>query len=320
MAGEIKVSWKNIKQLRSDKNFALLAKNQKLNREDALAAVPQGQVEVTDGQITVGPRTEPAANASLLIDGAVFDKAVSHHPSIFRDWGGIATTGVALVRATQNTTTFSGSIAIVRTEPEVDWLPPRDRTNINYSQSYGTTTQAGTPTLETNIFHANFERDEYVSPRLFAFGTGTFDHNFSQDLGLQAAYGAGIGITFIKSAAQELDVKADVHYLEETFFTSPEYPTLPGPNVNVVASTFSETYLRKLPRGLVLNEFGSVSPAWTDETAFSAHINASLGFPLFKGLGFNLSAVDDFLNNAPAGTNQNSSQFTTGISYAIKPR
>ena len=320
MAGEIKVSWKNIKELRSEKKFALLAKNQRLNAKDALSQVPQGQVQVTGGQIVVGSRTEPVANASLLLDAAAFDKAVSRHPSVFHDFGGTATGGVSLVRATQDSTTFTGAIALVRAEPQVDWLPPRDRTNINYTQSYGTTTQPGTVPVETNIFHANFERDEYFSPSLFAFGTGTFDHNFSQNLGLQAAYGAGIGMTVIKSAAQELDVKADVHYLEETFFVSAANPMLPGPNVNVVASTFSETYLRKLPKGLVLNQAGSVSPSWTNEYDFSAHFNASLGFPLFKGLGFNVTAVDDFLNNAPAGTNQNSSQFTTGISYAIKPR
>ncbi len=316
MAGEIKVAWKNIKQLRSSKPFAVLAKNQKLTRKNALSAVPHGQVEVAGNQITVGPRTEPVANANLLIDGAAFDKAVNRHPSLLHDFGGTATTGVSLVRATQNTTTFSGAIALVRTEPQVDWLPPRDRTNLNYSQSYGTTTEPGTIPVETNIFHANLERDEYFSPRLFAFASG----NFAQNLGLQAAYGPGIGMTIVKSPAQEFDVKADVHYLEETFFTSVANPTLPGPNVNVVSSTFSETYLRKLPKGLVFNENGSVSPAWTNEADFSAHVNGSLGFPLFKGLGFNITASDDFLDNAPAGTTQNSSQFSTGLSYAIKPR
>jgi hypothetical protein len=320
MAGEIKVAWKNIKQLRSSKQFALLAKNQKLTRKDALSAVPQGQVEVSGNQISVGPRTEPIANASLLIDGAAFDKAVNSKPSLLHDWSGTATAGVSLVRATQNTTTFSGAIALVRAEPQVDWLPPRNRTNLNYAQSYGTTTQPGAIPIETSIFHANVERDEYFSPRLFAFATGTFDHNFSQNLGLEAAYGVGVGMTVLKSAAQEFDVRADVHYLEENFFTSVANPTLPGPDVNVIASTFSETYLRKLPKGLVFNESGSLSPAWTDEADFSAHINGSLGFPLFKGFGFNITASDDFLNNAPAGTTQNSSQFTTGLSYAIKPR
>ena len=43
-------------------------------------------------------------------------------------------------------------------------------------------------------------------------------------------------------------------------------------------------------------------------------------FPVYKGLGFNVGAVDDYLNNAPVGSKQNSTQFTTGITYTIKPK
>jgi hypothetical protein len=80
-------------------------------------------------------------------------------------------------------------------------------------------------------------------------------------------------------------------------------------------------------KGPLLNEFGSISPAWsqsvssaTQPNAFSAHINGALVFPVYKGFAFNVGAVEDFINNAPLGSNQNSSQFTTGITYAIKPR
>jgi hypothetical protein len=69
-----------------------------------------------------------------------------------------------------------------------------------------------------------------------------------------------------------------------------------------------------------LNEFGSVSPAWNNSSAFSAHVNGNLIFPVYKGLGFNVNATDDYLNNAPAGSNQNSTQFNVGFTYAIKPR
>jgi hypothetical protein len=76
-----------------------------------------------------------------------------------------------------------------------------------------------------------------------------------------------------------------------------------------------------------LNEFGSVSPAWeqsntsaTQPNAFSAHTNASLVFPVYKGLAFNVGFVEDYINNAPVGSRPNSTQYTTGITYTIKPR
>ena len=332
MAGEINVPWTRIKTLHSSKSFAILTAKQKLTRKDAIALVPQGEITADTKEITVtspaGAKSIPVANASLLVDSPAFDKAVEHPPTLFQGWAGSATGGITFVRATQDTTTFNGAITLTRATPQVDWLPARDRTIINYTQSYGTTSQIGVPTVETNIFHANTERDQYFSPRLYVFGSATFDHNFSSDLGLQQAYGAGVGVTVIKSAVQEVDFKGDAHYEKETFFDNALNPTATTQDQNLFGSTFSETWLRHLTKkGLIFNEFGSISPAWsqsntsaTQPNAYSAHANASLIFPVYKGFAFNLGAVDDYLNNAPLGSKRNSSQYSTGITYTIKPR
>ena len=316
VAGELTVKWANIKQLHSDKNFAILTKNEKLTRKRASAVVPQGTVSVEDKQLTVatssGPRTIPLADANLLVDAAAFDKAVNHPPNFMHGWGGTAAAGASLVRATQNSTTFTGAVSLTRAIPLVDWLPPRSRTTLDYNQAYGTVSQAATPTLKTNIFHAEAEQDEYLSSRLFAFASATFDHNFAQSLELQQAYGGGLGISVFHNAIRQLDVKGDVHYEKQSFFNS-------ALNQNLIGSTFSERYLQFLPKGIVFNEFASVSPAWNNTNAYSAHANANLGFPVYKGFGFNIGAVDDYLNNAPAGFKKNSTQFTTGITYTIKP-
>ena len=317
MAGEITVKWANVKQLRSDKNFAILTKDEKLTRQRASAVVPQGTITVEDKQLTVatttGPRMIPLADTNLLVDAASFDKAINHPPSLFHGWGGTAIAGASLVRATQNATSFTGAISLVRTTPQVAWLPPRSRTSLDYNQAYGTVSQANTATLKTNIFHAEAERDEYFTPRLFFFGAATFDHNFAQSLQLQQAYGGGVGISVLHNAIRQLDFKADAHYEKQAFFN-------PASNQNLFGSTFSEKYLYFLPKGLVFNEFASISPAWNNTNAYSAHANASLGFPVYRGIGFNLGAVDDYLNNAPAGFKKNSTQFTTGITYTVKPR
>jgi hypothetical protein len=319
MAGEITVQWANIKRLDTNKKFAVLSKNLKLTRKDALARAPQGEVTYTDQQIRVGTQTVPVANASLLVSSADFDKGLNAKESLLHGWAGAASAGVTVVRATQNTTTFTGGLALARSFPSVSWLPPHDRTLFAFNESYGNTTQAGATPLETNILHASLEQDEYVSPRIFVFGSSTFDHNFSQNLQLEAALGGGAGITAIKNEKQELDLKADVHYLEENFFSTPTAPA-PQASISVFASSFSETYVRHLAKSILFHEFGSVSPAWTQLSAFSSHVDGSLVLPLFKGFGFNITASEDYLNNAPAGTKQNSTQFSTGITYAIKPK
>ncbi len=331
MAGEITVKWANIKDLTSSKSFAVITKNEKLTRKDAAGLVPDGTIHVADGKISVaaasGEKDVPVADTSLVIDAGAFDKAIHHQPGLARGWGGTATAGASLVRSTQNSTNFNGAINLVRSTPNVDWLPPHDKTILDYNQAYGTVSQTGTATVKTNIFHADAERDEYFSPRLFAFASATFDHNYASSLDLEQAYGGGVGISLLHNAHRQLDLKADAHYEKETFFDSPLNLTATTQNQNLFGSTFSEKYLHYLFKGLVLNEFGSVSPAWhqsnsspTQPNALSAHVNASLGFPVYKGIGFNVGAVDDYINNAPAGSKQNSTQFTTGLTYTIKPR
>jgi hypothetical protein len=317
MAGEITVKWANVKELRSAMSFAVLPKSDKLTRKDAAAIVPQGTIAATGTIITVagpnGARQVAIADTSLLIPARDFHKAVEQSPSLVRGWSGAATGGLSLVRATQDSTTFTGGISLVRSLPSVAWLPASSRTLFDYNQAYGTVNQPGVSSVKSNIFHADVERDQYFSARAYAYADATFDHNFSQSLNLQQAYGGGVGMTVIKRPKQQLDIKADVHYEEQDFFVSSQ-------NLNLVGSTFAETYVRHLPKSILLTEFGSVSPAWNDSNAYSAHVNGSLVFPVYKGFGFNVSAVDDYLNNAPAGSNRNSTQFSTGVTYTIKPR
>ncbi len=320
MAGEITVPWTNIKTLHSSQTFAVLKPKQQLNRKDALTAAPEGIIsaETTDKKTEVSV-TSPTATTRLplsevdqLIPTADFTKALE---PIHWDqgWAGTGSGGVSLVRSTQDSTTFNGAIALTRALPTVPWLPPSSRTSLGYTQTYGTTSQVGEPTVETNIFHAGIEQDEYFSPRLFVLVDGAFDHNYSSNLNLQQSYGAGFGYNVLKTPKQQLDLKVDVHYEKQSFFD-------PTTTANIIGSTFSETYLRNLPKKIVFTEFGSYTPAWNDTSAYSAHLNGSLGFPVYKGLGFSIAAIDDYLNDAPVGSKRNSAQFNMNLTYTIKPK
>jgi hypothetical protein len=320
MAGEITVPWSNIKTLHSSQTFAVLKPKQQLTRKDALTAAPEGALSAeTAGKKTEVSVTSPAATTRLpladvdqVIPTADFTKAL--RPLRWdQGWAGTASAGVSLVRSTQDSTTFNGAIALTRALPTVSWLPARSRTSLGYTQSYGTTSQAGEPTVETNIFHAGIEQDEYFSPKLFVLIDGAFDHNFSSNLNLQQDYGAGIGYNILKNGRQQLDAKVDLHYEKQSFFD----PTMTD---NIIGSTFSENYLRNLPKKIVFTEFASYTPAWNDTSAYSAHINGSLGFPVYKGLGFSLAAIDDYLNDAPVGSKRNSAQFNMNLTYTIKPK
>ena len=230
MAGEIKVPWKNVKELHSDKQFALLTKGERLTRKSAKAIVPEGKVSVAKDELTVatatGPKVIPVADANLLVDGDAFTKAINHKDSFLQGWGGTAQGGVALVRSTENSTTFNGGINLVRAVPMVSWLPARSRTTVDYNQSYGTVSTPApgavppVSVIETNVFHADAEQDRYFTPRLFVFASVTFDHNFSSQLDLQQAYGGGLGVTLLKNSHRQLDLKGDAHYEKQRYFNN----------------------------------------------------------------------------------------------------
>src|SRR5579863_589439 len=268
MAGEITVEWKKIQELRSAQKYAVIQKGVPIRKKEAEAKVPRGTIAVADQKIEIHPggerpaQTVAVGDAAYVVDEAAFERAL-HRPGFFEEWTGAITGGASLVEATQKSNTFTGSIALIRATPAENWLDPGNRTTVDFSISYGKVTQPNTPSVKTSIYHADAERDEYFSGRFYGFGQLAYDHNFSQGLDLQQAYGGGVGYTIIKSAHQTLDVKASVSYIDQQFEVSTN-------NQNLIGSTFAEGYQRTLPHGILFTEQLSATPAWNNTRAYSA--------------------------------------------------
>jgi hypothetical protein len=310
MAGKLTISIDKIKELKSGAEFALLRKGDQVGKTH----VPEGSVEVADGNLTLTPPADqppavvPAKDVNYLIDRASFDKQVNHQQSFLSGWAGALTGGASMVRAI----------------PTVPWMLPRNRTIFDVSESYGRlSTPAIPPTTPasvviTSIFHADAERDEYFSPRLYALADASFDHNFGQGLQLQQVYGGGIGYTALKSAIQELDLKADVHYEKQQYIsTTVDGVVTTTPSVNIIGTTLFEGYNRSLPRKMVFTETLDVLPAWNDSRAYSANLTAALSLPVFKRLSATVSVADNFLNDPATYYKKNSFQFIAGVTYLL---
>ncbi len=329
MAGELTVSFDKIKELRSGSDasqFAMLPKHVTAKKENA--STPEGALAYSSGNLTItppsaAPVTMKAADVAYLIDKATYDKAIAHKAGPLDGWNGSITGGATVVRSSQDGTTLTAGVALVRAIPTVPYLPLRNRTLVSATESYGTLTTIAPPppsaTVKTSIFHGELERDEYFSPRLYALADASFDHNFSQLLQLQQIYGGGLGWTALKKPKQELDLKVDVHYERQQFFSPvpPATPTPAAPSVSLFGSTFAETYTRTLPRKIIFTESGSYIPAWTTLNDYSANFSAALAAPVFKRLSVSVSTIDGYLNNAPVGSRRNSFQFITGVTYNL---
>lgn len=322
MAGEITVPFAKIKELRAHGQFALLRKDTKTPTTN----VQEGTIGYADSKVTLSSSSatlesiEPK-NVDFIIDKPTYDKQVLGHVPLWGGWHGDVTGGATFVRSTQNGSTFTGSAALVRAIPLVTYLPPRSKSLINFTETYGKLTQPVYPqpdpahplpdtVIKTNIFAAGFEQDEYFSPRFYGLGHVNFNHDYSQGLDLQQVYGGGIGWTVIQQPKQELDLKADVHYEKQSFEAA-------SSNQNLIGSTISEIYHRNLPKGIVFNESADALPAFNNSNAYSGDATAGIVLPVYKRLGANFTTTDNFLNNPAPGFKKNSFQFVLGVTYTL---
>jgi hypothetical protein len=347
--GDVSLTWDKVKELHTSEKFGVLnSKNIPTKRRKHAVEIPEGTLDVADQKVTIHPEngaelpSGTVKDAQFIMDQATLDKQINHEPGFFAGWNGPATAGATLVTATQNQYTFTGALGLIRAVPTVSWLPPRNRTSIDFSASYGKITQPGyevpasgsTPanfvaaqTTKTAIFHADAERDEYFTPRVFALAQTAFDHNFSQSLALQQIYGGGIGWTAIKTPKQELDLKATVQYESQQFIPTPATPAnpvppAPTPNMNLVGSTISANYLLTLKK-VTFTQSLSYIPSYNQPNAYSANETDTLTLPAYKNLGFSVGTLDSYLNDVPITeppTKPNSFQFTLGLTYAIKSK
>ena len=209
----------------------MITKDQHVTRKTPGSAIPQGTITVQDKQVQVTTGAAAAAqeipvdNAQYLIDEDTFNKDLRENPSLLQDWAGSVTAGAALVQGTQNSRSFTGAVAAVRTVPNSIWLSPRYRTTLGGTAAYGSLSQPNTPTTKTNILHGDAENDWFLTQRLYVLADALFDHNYSQGLNLQQIYGGGLGYTVVKTAKQELDLKFDIHYERQSFRLYPRYRT-----------------------------------------------------------------------------------------------
>lgn len=318
MAGDLSFTWDKIKSIRTTQKFAVIEQGQHISRKTPDSNVAQGTIAIQDDTIQVAGKEIPEKNAQYVVDQDSYIKQVRGNHGWGYGWGGSLSAGAADVQATQNSRTFTGAGTFVRTIPGVSWMDPRNRTTADFTAAYGSVSQPGAATTKTNIVHADAEHDWFLSTRLYALVDTSFDHNYSQGLNLQQIYGGGLGFMLIKTPRQELDLKGDIHYERQNFgFTPGIVPPTATPNKNLIGADIGDTYMAKLAHGMVFNQGLVVTPAFNMPKAYSALATAGLTFPVYKRLGFNLSALDDFLNDPAFGSKKNSFQFSAGLTYTL---
>ena len=322
MAGEITIPLARIKTLRTNGKFAVLEHGVPIAQS---RRVEPERIEINAAGLIKPDRPQPEAalplsSVAYVIDAETFRKDLQRTPNFFSGWVGTATLGATFVQATQHGGTLTAAVNLTRQIPPLLYFRPQNRTTVNVEETFGKSTTPVIPqttppspdaVVKTSIFHADAERDQYLSRRTYLLAETSFDHNFAQGLDLQQLYGAGFGFTPFSTAVQQLDLKADVHYLKQQFFDA-------STNENLVGSTFGETYRRTLPRKIQLNENASIIPAWNQLNAYSANGFVGIALPVTNRFSFSTSLTEAFLNNPSPGYHKNSLTFAAGITYSLK--
>lgn len=331
MTGDINVDWKNIKSLHTGGKYAVITSGQKLKVGKPAPQVPVGTLSVSNDEVSVAGvggevKNVPIKDTAYLVKGDDFQKAIAHEPGFTHGWVGAVTLGAALVESTQTSQTLTGAIGLVRAQPGVDWLEPRNKTIFDATAAYGLTSQPFIPGVQsassarTNILHGDIERDWYLTPRFYLLADASADHNIGSGLQVQQIYGGGAGYSIINEKTRTLDVKGDIHYQKQDFYPAADFPS--GQTLNLIGATIGEMYMQKLPWDMVFNETGTVLPAFNtpagQPSALSAQIIAGLVFPVYKNFGFSLNTQDNFVNNPPLGYKKNTFLFTAGLTYTLK--
>jgi len=328
-AGDVTVDWSKIKSLKSSGKFAVPETGVLLDKHSDLSKIPQGTVTEEDQKISVNPGTGaaptviPVANAANVVPEPNFLGAFQK-PKFSDFWHGTASLGIALTEATQKSQNISSAINLSRTVSNESWIDPRYRTTFNFASAYGQLSQSGSPTVKTDLIHADLEHDIYFSRRAYGFVSAAFDHSISQGLKLGQTYGGGIGVTVYKTENQELDLKASIDYIRQAF--EPQITTLADgtttsttlPDRSLIGAVIAEAYVRTFKHGITFHEGLSVTPAFNNAQAYSALASANVSFPVYKKLSFTVGSVDAFFNLPPPGFKKNSFQFLTQLSYSIR--
>ena len=323
-AGTVQVPWAKLKSLKTSKPFAVIQNGTSVKRKNPNLNVPVGTLELHGDTLSVatlqGVQEIPVKNVQYLVDKATFDHTVLGPQRLLEGITGSLSAGDSTVNSTQNSQSVNTGVTLARGVPAVTWMPPRDRTLLNFSNTYGRISQPNTPTVKTNILHGGLEEDEYFNPRFYFLEQVMYDHNFSQGLDLQQIYGAGFGYTVFKHPKQELDLTATLDYTKQQFTSTGAGTAAPAPGAtnNLIGSSIGNTYFYKFPRKILFNETATITPQWNALQDYSAAVTAGATFPIFKNFGLSAQVIDSYLNDPAPGFNGNSLQFNTGLTYTIQ--
>lgn len=299
-AGEVSLELSAIKQITTDQPIYAVTADKK---------TVSGKVS-TEGDALViaaanaAPVNVPIANITVLRN-AEEQAAWEHnqHPGLLENWAGGADVGFALARGNTHTTNLSLAFTAAR-------ATPNDKLTAYLTSIYASSGGPSGAGVTANDIRGGTRFDRNIVPKIFAFVSGDFEYNETQDLDLRSIFAGGLGYHAIKSDATTLDFLAGGDYTRESYNT---------PLVrNSGGITLGEALFHKLGKSTVVNQQVFFYPDLTNTGEYRIAFDMGTTTKISKWLGWQTAVSDRYLSNPIPGTKSNDIILTTGLNFAFK--
>jgi putative salt-induced outer membrane protein YdiY len=267
-----------------------------------------GTVTTTDGKFVIITKNAGAVSASK--DGVVavrneteqtalnteIDRLRNPHLTDF--WSGFLDTGLSLTRGNSDTLNFSLSGQAVR-------KTSRD-TITAYASSIFANNGTGGPTKTTaNSIGGGIRVDVNVSKRLYVFGLADFYHDEFQQLDLRNILGGGLGYHVVNTKPTIFDVYGGGDF-NQSYYSTP----LTQKTGEIMAGEYlSHSFSNRM----TFTERFEFFPNISDGGQYRYTFNANAVTKLSHWLGWQVSFVDLYVSNPPAGVKNNDLILSTGL-------
>ena len=305
-AGEIKVKWLTIAEVKSDLPLYVVTSDKK---------TLSGKVTTEDGNLVVHTRDAgavrvPFADVTEIRSQsaqAAYEK--SQHPGILEAWKGGANVGFALGRGNSETTNLATGFTAVR-------KTPHDQTTLYFTSLYASDDRPGGGTT-ANLVTGGARYDRNLTKRIFAFGSADYTHDGLQGLDVRSIYSGGLGYHLINTDKTTLDLLAGVDYTRETY-SGRTNAGRHGTVRNLAGATAGESFVHKFGSTTVLTEQFYLYPNLISNGQYRFALDAVSVTKINKWFGLQLSISDRYVSNPPiVGTKPNDLILSTGINLAL---
>jgi putative salt-induced outer membrane protein YdiY len=302
-AGEIKIQWKSVQELKTDKPMYVITPDKKTVSGTVSTEGTNLVVHTASNGTVQVPLVEVTVVRSSDVETA-YEKSL--HPGLLEAWKGGVNLGFAVARGNSETTNLTTGF-------NADRKTLHDELTLYESSLYSTNDLPGGGVIANSIL-GGAKYDRNFTKRMFVFVSADYAHDALQDLNIRQIYSGGLGVHIINTPNTTFDFLAGANYTRESYGNGAGIAV----DRNLAGITLGENFMHKFGKSTTFTEVFYFYPDLSDTSEYRFSLDAASVTKINKWLGWQTSLTDRYVTNPPiAGTKSNDVIFSTGINVSF---